>query len=329
MVSDMHLCINPKLKEDYNYKVINGLDALIEKYDPDFVMIGGDQCLYFGSAENVKAKFEEILAPVISRNKPWAAIFGNHDRDAGLDLEEEMRVYESISGFLGEAGPKDISGVGNYCLPVYSSDGKEIKYNLWAMDSLRQTKDYIEKFHMKKDTRIVMPDPLNDGGGDASPLFDQVMWYYNKSTQIEKENGRKIPGIMFMHISLPEFIIVTRNPEECGAVGSKREKNCSSELNSGLFLASLQRGDIKGFFFGHDHLIDIQGEYCGVTLACDAAIGYNMSGHDDLRGGRIIDLYEDGGMETYAVKLIDILGKEAIRDESFFEGGCRYHIRNL
>lgn len=329
MVSDFHLGVNKRLKEDYNYKVIRGLEALLESTKPDFVMIGGDQVLDYGTPEKVKAKFQEIIEPILSRKIPWGAVFGNHDRECGIDIREEMKIYQSLPLCLAQAGPEDVSGVGNYVIPVYSSEKDEIKYNLWALDSQHMTRDYIENFGLDKDTQIVLPHPMNDGSGDGTPLFDQVMWYYNESRQAEKDNGGKIPGVMFMHIPIPEFLQISRNPEQCNAIGSKRESCCATELNSGLFLAALQRGDIKGFFFGHDHLVDLQGEYCGITLACDGALGYNMSAHDDLRGGRVIDLYEDGGMETHNVKLIDLLGRSAMRDEDYFEGGCRYHIRVL
>ena len=63
---------------------------------------------------------------------------------------------------------------------------------------------------------------------------------------------------------------------------------------------------------------------------CLAALGYNMSGHDDLRGGRVIDLYEkDGTVQTYNVKLMELLGRDAMRDPDYFEGGCKYFIRKL
>lgn len=330
MVSDLHLGVNPRLQEDYNYKVTRGLNALIENCKPDFVMFGGDQCLSFNSVEESKNKFEEVIEPVLKRKIPWGVVFGNHDRESGLDIETEMEeVYCKIDGCLAESGPKEISGVGNYCIPVYASDSDKIKYNLFAIDSQHRVADFIEKFNLAEDTKFVLPNHLVDGSGDGAPLFDQVMWYYNKSVQAEKEQGKKVPAVMFMHISLPEYMQIMRNPEQCNAIGSKRESGCTTELNSGLFLAALQRGDMKGFFFGHDHLIDMQGEYCGITLACDAALGYNMSAHDDLRGGRVIDLYEDGEMETYMVHLIDILGRSAMRDEDYFEGGCRYHIRVL
>ena len=145
----------------------------------------------------------------------------------------------------------------------------------------------------------------------------------------EKEAGKKIPAVMFMHIPLPEYLEILRNPEDCGAIGSKRETVGCCEINSGLFAACLQRGDVKGIFFGHEHLCDIQGEYAGIIMAQDAAIGYNMSAHDDLRGGRVIDLFADGSIQTRTVKLIDLMGREAMRRPDYFEGGCKYFIRDL
>ena len=64
-----------------------------------------------------------------------------------------------------------------------------------------------------------------------------------------------------------------------------------------------------------------------ITLAYDGALGYDMSAHDDLRGGRIIDLSEDGTMKTHQVRLMDLIGIDAMRDPGFFEGGDKYYIR--
>ena len=329
MVSDFHLGKNKKLKEDYNYKVINGLEALIEKTNPDFVFIGGDQCIDAKTQDEAREFFKEIISPILKRNLPWSAVFGNHDRETGIDISEEEKVYESIDGCLNENGPEELDGVGNYNISVMSADGKDVAFNIFALDSHRVVNDLIEKFSLEKDTKFILPDHFNEGGDGAMPTFEQVMWYYNTSKKVEKDCGRKIPAVMFMHIPLPEFALVARNPEECDAIGSKRETLGSSEINFGLFAACLQRGDVKGIFFGHEHLCDLQGEYCGITMAQDAALGYNMSCHDDLRGGRVIDLFEDGTIETHAVKLIDIMGQDAMRRSDYFEGGCKYYIRKL
>lgn len=329
MVSDFHLGRNNKLKEDYNYKVIKGLDVLIEETKPDFVFIGGDQCIEAETPDEAKEFFTQILEPVLKRNLPWSAVFGNHDREMGIDIAKEEKVYESIDGCLNDSGPEDIDGVGNYCIPVLSSDGKETAFNLFALDSHRVVEDLIDKFNLPKGTRIRLPEHFNEGQDGATPTFEQVMWYYNTSKEAEKNAGRKIPAVMFMHIPLPEFSLIARNPEECGAIGNKRETLGTCELNFGLFGACLQRGDVKGIFFGHEHLCDLQGEYCGVTMAQDAALGFNMSCHDDLRGGRVIDLFEEGTIQTHTVKLIDLMGKDAMRRPDYFEGGCKYYIRKL
>ena len=64
-------------------------------------------------------------------------------------------------------------------------------------------------------------------------------------------------------------------------------------------------------------------------MAYDSCVGYNMSAHDDLRGGRLIELNEDGSFETRHIKLMDLLGVDAMRNPDFFEGGCKYFIRKL
>ncbi|MCQ2475290.1 MAG: metallophosphoesterase [Clostridia bacterium] len=323
MISDFHA------GKSYNPKLKKGIEALLEETKPDFVMVGGDQVLEKDNYDDVKAYMADIMEPVISRKIPWGTIFGNHDREVGIDIALEEKAYEEIPYCMSESGPEELHGIGNYCLTILSSEDDKPAFNLWAMDSNRYIEDYAEMFGMDKNTRFRLPDHFNYGANGAAPLFDQIQWYFNKSLNMEKESGKKIPGIMFMHIPLQEYLEVLRNPEECGARGDMREKCGATEINSGLFLAGLQRGDIKGYFFGHEHLIDIQGEYCGVTLACDAAIGYNMSAHDDLRGGRVIDITEDGTISTRMIKLMDLLGRDAMRDPSYMEGGCYYFIRKL
>ncbi len=307
---------------------VAGIDALLDETDPDLVLIGGDQCLDADTFDEMKTHMEYMLSPILRRRLPWAAVFGNHDRECGHTLEEELRVYESIPGCLSEAGPTEVSGVGNYCLEILSSRDDSTAYHIWALDSHAEARrDFVKYLNLPEDTRFVLPHSFNDGSWQGGVMPDQVFWYYGESIRREKEADKKIPAIMYLHIPIPEFLQVARNPEECGAKGNKRESVSCPELNSGLFMSCLQRGDVRGIFCGHEHLIDFDGQYCGVTLGYDGCIGYNMSAHDDLRGGRIIELSEDGGMQTYCIKLMDIMGKRAQRSQDFFEGGCNYHFR--
>ncbi len=327
MISDFHAGTR------FNPKLVAGIEALVKKAEPDLVLLGGDQaaggCFDVFNEETLYNYLAAVLEPVNSRGIPWAHVFGNHDREAGMSNERQEPVYERFPLCLSTAGPENVYGVGNYCLPVLSSKDDTVAYNIWALDSNRQNCDYIKEFLLPEDERIVMPDCFGDGKIQASPMFDQVMWYYNESLRRERENGKKIPAIMYMHVPIIEFCLIYRNPEECGMIGSKREAVYCSEMNSGLFMACLQRGDVKGIFSGHEHLNDFQGKYCGITLAYDSCVGYDMSAHDDLRGGRIIELHEGGGFETGHIKLMDILGEFAMRRPDFFEGGIKYFIRNI
>ena len=240
---------------------------------------------------------------------------------------EQQPVFERVPLCLSEAGPEAVSGVGNYVLPVLAHDSDTVRYHIFALDSHREHTDYIERFGLPKDTRIRLEHPMCSGSAQAGPMFDQVMWYSRTSSDAEAANGAKIPAVMYMHVPLPEHFHAARNPEQTHLRGAKREAVCCSELNSGLFAACLQRGDVRGIFCGHEHYCDFSAEYCGITLAYDGALGFDMSGHDDLRGGRIIDLSEDGTMKTHQVRLMDLIGIAAMRDPSFFEGGDKYYVR--
>ncbi len=318
-VSDFHA------GKDYCKKMKKGFEALLDNTKPDFVMLIGDQCLDKGSYDEVKSYMADIMEPVIRRALPWSAVFGNHDREMGIPVDEEFELYKELDGFHGEAGPENISGTGNFIIPIYSQNGEKIKFALWGLDSGLYQRDTLG--HPKNE--LVLPDAPFSRNSDGTPDFSQVMWYWNESVRLEKEEGEKVNGIIFTHVPLPEFVYITRNPEECHARGNLREAPGCAMLSTGLFNATVERADIKGFFFGHDHLNDFQGEYLGITMACDGSLGYDMSTHDDLRGGRVIDIDISGDIETKMVTLWSLMGKECLRNPDFMEGGCQYFIRKL
>lgn len=321
MISDFHG------KPDFNPKLTAGIEALVKETLPDFVMLGGDQLCGTTPGE-LHTFLETVMEPVQSRNIPWAHVFGNHDDEQRMTKEEMEPVYESFPLCLSESGPSELSGVGNYGLTVEASNGSAPAYKLWALDSNAEVRDYVKRFGLDPDTRFILPRCFGDGHVQASPMFDQVMWYYNESLEAERKAGRKLPAVLFLHVPLIEYNLLYRNPEITNFIGHKREGVCAGELNSGLFMACLQRGDVKGIFCGHEHYNDFQGEYCGVTMAYDSCVGYDMSGHDDLRGGRVIDLREDGSFSTRHIKLMDLLGESAMKNPDFFEGGDKYYIRD-
>ena len=67
------------------------------------------------------------------RGLQFAVVFGNHDDEGGVSKETQMEYYQSYPGCLASAG--NVTGVGNYNLLVYGSDGKTPVVNLWFFDS--------------------------------------------------------------------------------------------------------------------------------------------------------------------------------------------------
>ena len=328
MVSDFHAGarINPKL--------IKGFEALLDYTDPQLVVIGGDNlCVNKDSVDEDEYRrlLSVILEPVEKRGIPWFHLFGNHDAEGGYSNEYQQGIYESFPCCISESGPEEISGVGNFVRTLYSVETGEPVFNFWAMDSHNNNKQLIDELGLKgADSRIAMPHPL--GGctsNHPSVRFNQVLWYYNKSSEMEKTYGRKIPGLMFMHVPPMEMNLIWKNPEETKMVGSKRQDIDCGTMNSGLFMACLQRGDVKGIYSGHEHLCDFDGIYCGIKIGYDSSLGFNMGAHDDLRGGRLFEISEDGSWSTRHIKIIELMGKDAIRNPEFFEGGCNYSIRTI
>lgn len=330
MISDFHAGSRRKGFEDgnpYSPKVKEAVEALVAETNPDFVMVGGDQCIG-KSEEYLYHSFCDIMHPVLSRKIPWAHVYGNHDRESEMTTAEQQTVYEKIPHCFSQRGPEDIFGVCNYVIPILSSSSDKIAYNLFSLDSNREISDYIEQFGIREeDNNILLPFAFGSRSVQAMPFFEQVMWYYNTSREMEKQNGAKIPALMFMHNPILEFNLIFRNPEECNMYGEKREAVCCSELNSGLFTACLERGDVKGIFCGHEHMNAYHGTYCGIVLGYDSCVGYDMSAHDDVRGGRVIDIFEDGTLQTKHIKLMTLMGERAMRRPDFFEGGLNYFIR--
>ena len=92
---------------------------------------------------------------------------------------------------------------------------------------------------------------------------------------------RTIPGNLF-----PEYMA------ELPRVGFFGEPVCDPQLNSGLFNAMLECGDVMGVFCGHDHNNDYAINNRGILLAYGRYSGGDTVYNDIPNGGRVIVLKE-------------------------------------
>ena len=88
--------------------------------------------------------------------------------------------------------------------------------------------------------------------------------------------------------------------ENAALFGTRKEKACAPVLNSGLFTAMKEMGDIEGVFVGHDHDNDYAVMWQGILLAYGRYTGGNTVYNNLSNGARIIELTEgEKGFRTW------------------------------
>ena len=279
---------------------VRAMETLIDATKPDLVLLNGDNVAGFTCREMFEEQLAELVSPMETRHIPWAHVFGNHDQTPEVPKIIQEAVYESYPWCVSKAGPEELPGSGNYFLPVLN-EKDEPCFGVWGIDSQQDFKTQTVPLDYPGDLYwdVLMPSPIVSYSDYDFIRFEQVMWYWNTSVELERLCGRKIPSLMMFHIPLIEFHAMLRNAGRTGLKGEYNERLSTSEINSGIFAAAFQRGDVKAMFAGHDHINTFDGIYGGIHMGFDGSIGYdaygtreNDPGHDRerLRGGRIFDI---------------------------------------
>lgn len=283
-----------------NAETKNNIKTLVDRENPDLVIFDGDNTWQISSERVLKECIGDIVGYIEERQIPWAHTYGNHDAEGGnVPKEKQQKIYESFDYCLSKAGDSNLTGVGNYLLPVYRSDSDQIAFAVWALDS---GSDLTAK-EKKNLFKVTTTFPGNPGSNYDYIRPNQIQWYCETSKLLQEQNGGKVvPGLMAFHIPLQESYTAWENRKGLSYTGEKRENVCASAVNSGLFSALLERGDIKAVVNGHDHINDFMVEYCQIKL-CQASTPTNESIYhdDDLIGGRVFVIRQDqpAKIETY------------------------------
>lgn len=275
--SDVHWCSGQK-SDKFIPELIK---ASVESERPDVLVFTGDVV-----KAPVKQGWTQFVDLMHEIGLPYAVMMGNHDPESPFSTEEWSRqttrdsiftFLEKSPLFLGEKGPAELPGMGNYVVPVLASDGSDkVKGLLYCMDS----NDY------HNDPRIE-PGPNTNIWLSSS----QIDWYRQQSRSYTEANGgRPLPALAFFHIPLYEYNFVKDKPE---TIGERDEYVFCPAINSGMFHAMFEMGDVMGTFVGHDHNNDYIGQHCGIALAYCKAAGVDTYG-DFAKGCRVIDMFEDG-----------------------------------
>lgn len=293
------------------------IESALNKTKPDLVVLLGDNITgdFMGITKNkVKNAIEGIGSIFEKRKIPFALVFGNHDHEGlcklGFDERSAKKfILEEFSRFsccLAKQG-EEMTGVGNYNLPLLDSSGNRMIFNLWFMDS----NPYA---------------PESEGGGYGYVKKDQIEWYEKTAGELKKQNGGKaLPSFLFQHIIVPEIyeMLVPHKKRIKGSVkghgiysnrfftankkhitsGSLKEGPCPPDVKSEQFDSWLKTGDVIAAFFGHDHINDFSGNYKGIDINQVPSAGFSSYGNN--QGIRVATLYEKD-LENYETEVLHL-----------------------
>nr|WP_211746018.1 metallophosphoesterase family protein [Paenibacillus sp. Marseille-Q4541] len=264
------------LDDDHGLNAKTGkmMQDVIRVERPDLIVFTGD---IIGSLRciNPEHTFREVVSVAEQCKIPWAAVFGNHDSEAGITRDQLMEIQLSHEYCVAEQGEESLSGAGNFVLKLINHED-QTSAALYFMDS----GSYSTLGHV---------------GGYDWIRRDQIEWYVAQSKKLTKNNeGVTVPSLAFFHIPLPEYEEVW-NTKIC--YGEKREEITAPRVNSGLFTAMVEMGDVMGTFAGHDHGNDYFGELHGIRLCYGRSSSYIQWGKEIEVGARVIQLQE--GARTF------------------------------
>ena len=295
----LHIC---DCQDTYpaNKKMLAYINHMLEYYEPDLVVLGGDNTV--GPAETKELAIKELVTPFVEHKVPFTLVFGNHDEECGnISKDVLLTYYQKYGGkycLAYDADPK-ISGTGAHNLTVLASDSNDIKFNVWMFD----TGDYVEDENGKR-------------LGYDSVREDQINWYKKTAKDLAKQAGATVPAIAFQHMIVGEIyeVMFPEVPFELGDLtetynngkhypivcpdtsvfkGHLFEPPSPGPFNYGQVDAMLEIGDVKGLFVGHDHYNTYEVNYKGIKLVNTPGVTHHSYDTALTRGSRLITVKED------------------------------------
>ena len=230
--------------------------------------------------ENAFKAADYVLAILDSSGVPFAVTQGNNDYKVGVSNSEWLDFYSNYENNVTVDMSAQSEGI-DYRLPIYGSDGKDVRFNLYCIDSAE---------HMTRP--------------------ESVEWYVSESNAQKQANGKTVPAFAFQHIPVDEvsqlFTPCDRNDPDGvliadfnafryyklaeGAHGYFNTVYHSETGGCDEFHAWKQQGDVIAAFFGHMHQDGFSGVYDGIEL--NMTYGCEFS-KDGPYGVRVITLDEN------------------------------------
>lgn len=293
----------------------------LDKYAPDLVVLGGDNTV--PEANDIEASIKELSEVFVKNETYFTLVFGNHDREGNRGGNDKLLAFYQKHGgkyclaydqWVDTETESMKKRAGTHNLPIMSSDGKKVAYNLYMFDS---------------GTSI-------PGAGYECVNAEQVKWFNELNSEYTKNNGgNKIPSMVFQHIIVGEIMDVFYKEKKDVALsldskycnkkeydltmanfaaiedGMLLEPPCPGDDNFGQFDAMVEQGTVA-VFSGHDHVNTFTVNHKGVDIVNTAGCTFHSYGQDYNRGGRLITIHED--TKDYESETL-LLAEEALENK--------------
>lgn len=262
---------------------INCIKTVLLEEEPDLVIITGDMVY----SKHVNESIEIICEVFQQFEVPFACVFGNHDFQFDMTRPQ---MYDKYSSYSYNVQPERDSLVDSpdYLIQIKSSDrsSQSISTVLYCFDTHSSSR-------------------FKGWKGYDWIHFDQIHDYLECHTLLKNLPATaNANALAFMHIPLPEYAFAADDPST-SVYGNFGEDVCCPPVNSGLFTAFLEAGNVCAVFAGHDHDNDYTVLYKGILLAYGRYSGGNTV-YNNLKpnGARVILLRESGDCNTW-IRLSD------------------------
>jgi hypothetical protein len=284
--TDMHLYLgHSEYRDAQAEKTFARLSRVVRNEKPDLLVFTGD---IVTGGDGLRA-WNRLIDSLNIYKLPFCVMFGNHDPEVVSRTDMSKVIVSSQYSFNELNDAKELADME---LEVMSSKGDKVSCVLYCMDS----HDY------PKDRSL---------GKYAWFETSQIEWMRNCCmARREANGGEPVNSLAFFHICLQEYGPAFDNPKNYKK-GRRAENECPGALNSGMFAAMVETGNIMGVFVGHDHDNDY------VVLEKGIALGYGRFSGDyttytTFRSGvRIIVL--DEGKRGFESWILEDEGRKAVK----------------
>lgn len=295
---------------DVPSRVTTAISNAIARYKPDLAVFTGDNVIESIVTEsNFRSVINAIVAPLNDTNTKFAVTFGNHDDEGpgAPDKSEQYDYYKSVGGSnFVDHDVSALSGVGSGVIPIYANGQTNgtPAYQVYLMDSgsdpstgsydacyTDQVNYYIQNSEMYPDVpslwfqHVVVPDiyskcmtTTDNGTGvsfTGSGSFSGSKWYLNTA---------RINWSRSSSASIADIYNEAPAPCTTSLYESSAHRSSASYGSKTLYESWVAYGNLKGAYFGHDHLNEFT-----LTTADGIDLGY----------GECSGLYKTLGVYAY------------------------------